>query len=468
MKRTIAILLVSSMIFSLVGCGAADKPSGTGTTTQIATTTTAISVDCEPGVTCTESSSSTSTTTTQKTTSTRQKTEIWCDGGATTTRTTATTTTKTTSTQEGPITYSLGKATLPLKGFCGLSNDNKIIIQTDYLGYASGELTPPEAAYAYRNGEMIQLKPFDFTLTIDGKFCRRNQEVVVPVRYFVLDSTVHAYAMEFPGAATHFFPIPNDSEHVLLEGGGAERMLKVNVITGACELLTEEHADYRAWEDTLSDDGKYMVMNAGLTYEVQKEPYTCRYVYHLQSGKLTKLPMPTNAWCFVGDSLFGRTFDSSGELSVWYEFDLLTGESLDWRELSGYVDRDAQYRPYRHLLYYATADKLGVFNLKTEQSYMVHYNGEKADYLNSNKSGDVMRVYQRREGQSPIISFINMKTGKEQLLSDITPDYVDGEYKKSRILAIEWCDDNAVLITYTKDLDDANLTHCYAEVITLP
>lgn len=478
MKRALAYLLTLVLSLALLtGCG----------------TTGSSSSDVEAPTDMSSAESETDTagdTTTQKTTSSKKKTtdSRGCNGIPTSKTTTTTRTTQPTVTL--PVTHSLGKVTLPLTGFCGMSADNKIIIQTDYVGYASGELTPPQAAYACRDGEMIQLKPFDITVAVDQEFCSLKRMATVPVRYFVMDSTVYAYATAWPNGTARFISIPNDSEHVLMTGGIVKRTVKVNVTTGACEWLTTAHPEYSAFDATVSEDGKYMAMVAGTAFEMENNYNGSQYVYNFRKHSLTPIPTPEYdkqkysdshsyfvPWCFVGDSLFftGSFGNEQGydQLVVWYEFNLSTGKVKERKDLSGYAELDADRRPYRYLLYrspsdYTTADRLGVLNLKTAKAYTV--NSRQGLYFGgANESGDTVMLYQRKEGeQTKIYSFIDMKTGKETPLSAITPDCVDGTYKGHPILGVRWCGERAVLINYTPEPEDPEQSRCRADVLFLP
>ena len=180
-------------------------------------------------------------------------------------------------------------------------------------------------------------------------------------------------------------------------------------------------------------------------------------------------------WCFVGDSLFIQCGTGSyGSACTWYEFDLSTGQLKSRQDLFGYTDLIALRRPYRHLLYgsttdyYNTPDKLSVVNLKTAQFYTVKCR-EGLSFCGANENGDtVVLCYQKEGEKSRIYSFVDMKTGKETPLSEVTSDCVDGTYKGYCILGVEWCGENAILIKYTPEPEDPDQSRCLSEVIELP
>ena len=508
MRRTMAVLLaIALLLFFATGCEISDSTSSDdGVTMQSTTTTVTSSIDGDIGTTTLNGDGERTDTITQQTTSATRWTGKTCGLTHYTTTTTTTqrlTTTATTGSElpsrtttttvratqttvptQPLITHSLGKATLPLTGFCGLSDDNKIMIQTDYVGYASGELTPPQAAFAYRDGEIIQLKPFDFTLMVEHEFSSYSKAVAVPVRYFVMDSTVYAYAMAWPDGSARFISIPNDSQHVLLTGSVVKRPVKVNVVTGKCEFLTKEYVHYRLCDTLLSSDGQYITMLAGHPILIQMYSNTCLYVYHFKSRKLTKLPeedgVSLSPWYYIEDSLFLWRCSCTdggpcrGSSCGWYAFNVLTGELEPRHDLAGYSTWYAERRPYWHLLYdtpsgkYTTTGKLAIVNLKTGKHNSIDC-GKEINVHGANESGNIVLVSDKNDLDTiATYAFLDMKTGKEIALSEVLPKRVYDKYKDYSIIGINWCGENAVMINFSMEPDSPDQSQCGVEIIELP
>lgn len=457
MKKIFSLILIALFLISLCGCEGADTSLPKD---DISTTVESASFDTGSQSTTELSRFSSSIVTTATTAPTEAK----------------------------PITHSDGKATLPLTGFCGVSDDNKIIIKTDYVGYASGELTPVEEAYAYQNEELIRLKAFDIKLVLRDDVLGRHETITLPVRYFVYESTVYAYAMELPYATSvKFIPIPNDSEHVLLTGGLVKREVLVNVIDGTCELLITDYPDYTVLWGTMSEDGSYVVVLAGSSYDILHDANSCQYVFDFRNKKLTKIPMPeydseefpyTNftCWTVINDTvLFTGSFGDRERYNkkvLWYEFDVSNGVVKQRADLTGFSDERSQYRPYPYIIIHhdSVNGLLSIANMKEKKRYMVSCEKNAFVSVSPNETGAylLLRYLDEQTAQSYKTVILDAKNDKELDMSTVIPNYKEDKYKGQHISSIQWCGETALLISYSSDPSFVDQAQFRVEIVELP
>ena len=102
-----------------------------------------------------------------------------------------TSTTTTTTTETKPITYSDGKATLPLTGFHGM--DREIIIETeDLLSFFQKEFVFVKNAYHYQDGRLLKLEAFETEIVINEDATKQDKRIEFPINIlFVTAPFIH-------------------------------------------------------------------------------------------------------------------------------------------------------------------------------------------------------------------------------------------------------------------------------------
>lgn len=393
------------------------------------------------------------------------------------------------ATNKRPTNFIVGKVNQPLTGFVGCSDDNKIFIKTDCVGYQTQELTPPEAGFTYRNGEVLELKAFDFDLKLKGDILSLYENLTIPVRYFVCDNTVYAYAMEFPGSSIKFVPIPNDNEHVLLTGAVVKKEVLVNVVDGTYELLTTKFPDYNAWPHTISDNGKYMYMFAGSSNDVMYDQDNSMYVYNFKTKKSIKVPLPKYdkqkyystviiPWAIIGDKLY-LAANLEGDyptepITQWYQFDIsksVIGETK--MNLSRYSGDSVEERPNQHVMFSRNSldNTFNFVNLKNSTQYTVDIVDSLSDSINVlasfNESGKYAKLIYDNLTTDELLKqeIINIKSGKKKDLSTLIPEYSDNKYKGCKISNLQWCGENAFLICYIKNPNEEEQKQFCCEIV---
>lgn len=397
------------------------------------------------------------------------------------------------------ITHSIGSVDLPLAGFHGYKDG--LIIETDEISFMQQEVNTVENAYAYIDGDLLQLESFETEIKLNSDITSLFEEFKLPIKYYIYKSTVYPYAnIDYKqiGAQIVLEPIPNNPENILIWGSAVTKPIIYNVFSDKYNLIFTETEDYALSYAGISADGKYIALHGGTSYDILHG--TAKYyVMNLESGDSKQIPIPeydnnkyTNytilPQMFIGDKLivtFHFEYEPNTEenYSETYYYDIKDNKITKW-DLEKSFDsyQSATYyggRPTSHILMENDWEngKLDLYNLKTNE----HFTIKMEPYMDivgiPNESGKFILgghkekpiAFYDDEG-NPVFEntldpytpvFIDMEKGKVVDITKHIKHFSIDKYKGCNISFKQWLDETHIMITYNAE------NETYTEILDL-
>ncbi len=397
------------------------------------------------------------------------------------------------------ITHSIGSVDLPLEGFHGYKDG--LIIETDEISFMQQEVNTVENAYAYVDGELLQLESFETEIKLNSDISALYEEFKLPIKYYIYNSTVYPYAnIDYKqiGAQIVLEAIPNDPENILIWGSAVKKPIIYNVFNDEYNLIFTETEDYALSYAGISADGKYIALHGGTSYDILYG--TAKYyVMNLESGESQQIPIPeydNNKYTyytvvpqiFIDDKLiitfhFEYLRNTEENYSETYYYDIKDNKITKWDlEKSFDAYQPATYydgRPTSHIIMRNDLEngELESYNLKTNEHFTIKMKPFMDIVGIPNESGryllggykEMPISYYDDEGNAvyentvePYVPvFIDMEKGKVVDITKHIKHFSIDKYKGSNISFKQWLDETRIMITYNSE------NETYTEILDL-
>ncbi|MBR7132066.1 MAG: hypothetical protein IKD04_00895 [Clostridia bacterium] len=396
------------------------------------------------------------------------------------------------------ITHSIGVVDLPLAGFHGYKDG--LIIETDALSFMQQEVNTIENAYAYIDGDLLQLESFETEIKLNSDISALFEEFKLPIKYYIYKSTVYPYAnIDYKqiGAQIVLEPIPNNPENILIWGSAVTKPIIYNVFNDEYNLIFTETEDYALSYAGISADGKYIALHGGTSYDILHG--TAKYyVMNLESGDSKQIPIPeydknkytsytVSPQMFIGDKLivtfhFEHEPNTEENYSETYYYDIKDDKITKW-------DLEKSFDSYQSATYYGgyptshiiiknnwEKGKLDLYNLKTNEHFTIKMKpfmdivgipNESGRYLLGGYKEMPISYYD--EGNAvyentvePYIPvFIDMEKDKVIDITKHIKHFSIDKYKGCNISFKQWLDETHIMITYNAENES------YTEILDL-